>query len=171
MKSFLFVMFSLLSLTVFADSSWENQVIYTKVGSCETNNLNFKVLRFTKIPLSADKMFLRIIVFIRPDNTQSIRLTTQELLGCQTTNGNEVCSYRPVENHWLESSWLKENDLLNLKELGELSFDENLGTYSIRLPNNFSIAELSGKSFKGNMVLVNFDDHGVNTANLCKTLH
>ncbi len=169
MKKIIFILL-LLTQNVFAQNDWEKDVFMSSVGSCKSNNLNFNALRFTKIPLNLDNVFLRIILFVRPDNTQAIRLTTQELLGCQTSsNGAKICSYRPLKNFWYEAHWNNNLESLEMGDFGVLSKSSSDGIYSLRLPQTFQYPEVSGKTIFGNMVLVNFDDHGVNTANLCKS--
>lgn len=172
-KLYVFLML-LNSFEAQAAVSWIDQVFMKKSGSCESQNLSYEVMRFTKIPLlkvgnDSKNLFLRIILFIRPNNTQVIRLTTQELLGCQFDSvGNEICSYRPLENAWLESKWSENGDLVDLHTAGMLSHEN--GVYFLHLPADFFYPELRGKTVTGKMVFVNFDDHGVNTSKLCSSL-
>jgi hypothetical protein len=159
----------LASFKVQAATDW-SEIYSQPTGSCETNNLNFTALRFTKIPLSKENLYLRIIVFVRSDNTQAIRTTTQELLGCQTaSDGSELCSYRPIDNFWHEDHWHELPEGLDLGAAGTFAkLGEN--NYSMTLPKDFMYPEIAGKTFPGKMILVNFNDHGVNSANLCKSL-
>lgn len=175
-KLTIFVVYVLLLFSSYAEAgSWEELAYSNEVGSCATRDLNFTSLRFTKLALGQreSKLFMRVLVFLRPDNTQAIRLTTQELLGCQTNSkGEEICSYRPITNEWVQSSWIKDlnSGELNLGIIGNLHFNEADKSFSIKFPTDFSYPELAGKSFQGKMVLVNFNSFGVNTANLCNSL-
>lgn len=173
----LFLALLIISSNLFAQTSsvesWEQQIFMSQTGSCEGQNLNFRALRFTKIPLISENnnLFLRIILFVRPDNTLAIRTTIQELITCQTSSsGSEICSYRPISNSWAESSWNKNNLTQNvdLDHLGNIHFENS--ELSIHFSADYEMPEVAGKNFNGSMVLVNFDDHGVNTANLCKSL-
>jgi hypothetical protein len=113
------------------------------------------------------------LIFLRPDNTQAIRLTTQKLLSCQTNSkGEELCSYRPVSNQWIQSNWIKDlnSGVLNLGIIGFLHFNNVDKTFTINFPIDFLYPELAGQSFLGKMVLVNFNSLGVNTAKICSPL-
>lgn len=171
MKKWILILSSLITHQILA-AEWETQIFSSQVGSCETGDLNFKALRFTKIPLKSEigNLFLRVIIFMRPDNTQAVRLTTQELLGCQTSRtGGEICSYRPIANQWIESRWSKgpANETLDVGSAGVLNYDENTSKIGISFKDDFVFPELAGLHFKGSMILVNFNDKGVNTQKLC----
>lgn len=173
-QSILILAFLICNISLAASQTldWESQVFSSQLGSCETHDLNFKALRFTKIALKSEtgNLFLRVILFIRPDNTQAVRLTTQELLGCQTSqSGSEICSYRPLSNQWIESRWLKDQSTgtLDVGGVGLLSYDVDTSEISIRFKEDFSFPEVVGPSFPGSMILVNFNDQGINVQKLC----
>lgn len=167
----IFLSLGLNSVALSADVDWHTQILMSRVGSCQSGNLHFRALRFTKIPLNSalNNLFLRVILFIRPNNTEAVRLTTQELLGCQTsTNGGEVCSYRPVSDAWFESSWEREGSGIRFGAVGLLNYNSFESKLELAFHPDFAIPEVQGKVFFGNMVSVNFSDLGINTQKICQ---
>lgn len=152
------------------DFDWVANVMMKKLGSCQTHDLNFRALRFTKISLQSN-LFLRVILFLRPNNSVAVRLTTQELLGCQTSSsGTEVCSYRPLTNSWSESLWSMSNNEIYIGALGLIHGDLTSNVLSLSFAADFPIAEIANSTHQGSMVAVNFDDRGVNTQKLCQEI-
>lgn len=145
-------------------------IISTASGSCETNNLMFSAMKFYKIPLNEKyenyDVYLRVILFFAADQSLSLRLTKQALLGCQTTSsGEELCSFRPLEDQWSKRSYhISENILIPGFGDIELSDPTNLNRgFNLTFHGNFP-----GQTFPGGMVLVNFNHEGKNTAFICK---
>ena len=154
-----------------AQASDLKNIIETKeYGSCETNNLSFSAMKFYKIPLGEKyekyDLYLRVLLFFNQDETLSMRLTTQALLGCQ----GEACSYYPVADQWTKTTYT-ENGIIQIPELGRIILDNPENTnrgFEITFKDDFIHPHLSGLKFIGGMVAVNFNQHGVNTMNICK---
>lgn len=167
--------FSLILIAVFIfgnahASDLKTAIISTSQGSCETNNLMFTAMKFYKIPLNEKyenyDVFLRVILFFAADQSLSLRLTKQALLGCQTTSsGDQLCSYQPLEDQWIKTRY-EINDQITVPDLGIIQLlnpnDLNRG-FSLKFQNSFP-----GQVFPGGMVLVNFNHEGKNTAFICK---
>ena len=147
-----------------------------KHGSCETNNLYFTAMKFYKIPLNEKHetydMYLRIILFFNLDGSITERVTTQALLGCQTTSNGEVaCSYHSLEDIWVKLDYSINGEIIKIKNIGSITLknpqDTNRG-FNLHFNEDFGYPHLRGQNFIGGMVSVNFDQDGRNTINICK---
>lgn len=172
--------FKILFLSLFvmseAKASDLKQIIISKeYGSCETNNLYFSAMKFYKIPLNQKyenyDLYLRVLLFFNLDNTLSLRLNTQALLGCQTTTaGEEACSYLPVENTWIKTHFIQ-TEIISVDELGSIELINPTNTnrgFELTFKETYHRPHLRGQKFIGGMVAVNFNQHGTNTINICK---
>ena len=176
MQFFNFVII-LFVLSTPAQASELKEIILSKeYGSCETNNLYFSAMKFYKIPLNEKyenyDMYLRIILFFNLDGSTTERVTTQALLGCQTTSSGDVaCSYRPLEDIWVKKEYSINNEIIKINNIGDITFknpdDTNRG-FNLQFNKDFGYPHLRGKNFIGGMVSVNFDQNARNTINICK---
>lgn len=175
----LFFKISILFYLLFSgvQASELNSIILSReYGSCQANNLHYSAMKFYKIPLNEKfesyDTFLRIILFFNQDGTLTERLTIQALLGCQTTSQGEVaCSYHALKDTWLKSVYTNINEVITIQNIGEIIFtkpeDLNRG-FTLHFKDDFDYHHLSGESFSGGMVSVNFDQNARNTINICK---
>jgi hypothetical protein len=171
--------FKILFLILFmsgAQASDLKDIITTREsGSCKTNNLSYSAMKFYKIPLfekiESYDLYLRVLLFFNQDNTLSLRLTTQALLGCQTLPSGEVaCSYSPVNDQWIKSTYTEDGNI-HVPELGIIELRNPLDTnrgFEMTFKDDFERLHLRGQKFIGGMVAVNFDQNGINTINICK---
>lgn len=146
-------------------------------GSCETQNLMYSAMRFYKVPLNEKyentyDIYLRVILFFNLDGSLSLRSTTQALIGCQTSSSGEVlCSYKPLNDQWLKSVYNSSDESIHVPLLGDIAFhnpqDINRG-FTLTFKKDFIYPHLSGESFPGGMVSVNFNQDGKNVLNICK---
>lgn len=161
---------ALLIISSASANDFKSAIMTKAQGSCETNNLMFTAMKFYKIPLNEKHenydVFLRVILFFFEDQSLSLRLTKQALLGCQTTsNGEEACSYKPLSDQWIKTHY-DLGEKITISSFGAIELfnpsDLNRGfhlTFENIFPNQI---------FPGGMVLVNFNHEGKNTAFICK---
>ena len=170
MRFFKLILIAVFVLNTAFAVDMKTAIISTPSGSCETNNLMFSAMKFYKIPLNeryeSYDVYLRVILFFAADESLSLRLTKQALLGCQTTSsGEELCSFKPLDDQWIKGNY-SIDEKINVPNLGtiELSNPSNLNRgFFLNFNSSFP-----GQSFPGGMVLVNFNHEGKNTAFICK---
>jgi hypothetical protein len=150
-------------------------IVTKEMGSCASNNLSYSAMKFYKIPLNEKyedlDLYLRIILFFNNNGALTLRLTTQALIGCQiSSTGEQVCSYRPMKDSWIKSSFILDKDI-TIAGLGKIEWrditNSNRG-FTLTFAEDFSSIHLRGREFIGGMVAVNFDQNGLNTINICK---
>lgn len=172
-KSFILSIFIFLSVAQAADLK---DIIATKEqGSCQSKNLAFSAMRFYKVPLNEKyeeyDLYLRVILFFNLDGSLSQRTTVQALLGCQTSStGEQICSFSPIHDQWTKSNYGL-SDKITINNIGTIEFRDETNTnrgFVLTFADNFVYSQLRGKEFVGGMITVNFNQNGINTANICK---
>lgn len=161
-------------VTVAAQPQWLVDSYTQEYGSCKLKNLFFSALRINKIALGTkwqDKdVYLRLVLFMQPDGTYTARLNEQALLGCRNNSeGEEVCTFKPLTNAWTKGSWSMMGDSVNVEGIGVLTKegDVRYRDYQVHFNNDFSYPQAAAQAFKGPMILVNFDSNGVNSTTIC----
>jgi len=165
----------LILLPVAHAAGLKDTIVARELGSCETNDLTFSAMRFYKIPLNQKHeqydLYLRIILFFNQDNSLSMRTTVQALLGCQITpSGQELCSFGPVADQWSQTSY-QLDDKVTISQIGSIYFKDETNInrgFTLTFSDDFAYPHLRGQVFVGGMVSTNFNQHGKNSAAICK---
>lgn len=100
----------------------------------------------------------------------SLRTTTQALIGCQSSENGEICSYKAINDSWVKD-YYQLNKVISVNNLGTIEWtDENSDNrgFTLTFAQNYPAPMLRGLSFIGGMVTVNFDQNANNTLNICK---
>lgn len=148
-------------------------VITREYGSCQTNNLRYSAMKFYKIPINerGQNLFLRALFFFNADESFRLRLTKQELLGCQTLpSGDQACSYRPVADEWFEGHFSTHGNQIidtNYAYIIRMNDDLNRG-FRILFKSFLGLEIKYDDAYVGGMVETNFDQFGNNTINICR---
>ena len=157
--------------------AWIAEAISQKRGSCETSDLSFSAVRFSKIDLhkkfDGKEVFLRVILFLRDDGGMTVRLNEQALLGCVVNPaGEELCSYKSMTDQWFTTKWNATDDSLRISNVGVISKTDAVPyrNYVMKFFDSFSYGDFHGQGFSGAVVLVNFDSSGRNVAQICHKL-
>lgn len=171
--------FMLVSVSMSQDMDMESVIESKSYGTCETKDLFFSAMKFYKISLNETyeglPVQLRMLFFFNRDKTLVTRLTTQALLGCQTTStGEEACAYKPLNDQWIKGQYeLSQNDQVAIEKIGTVTFlnpeNQNRG-FRLKFSADFPMIKLQNAEQSGGMVKVNFNQHGINTAKLCEDM-
>lgn len=169
----------LVSVSMSQDLDMESIIESKSYGTCETKDLYFSAMKFYKISLNETyeglPVQLRMLFFFNRDKTLVTRLTTQALIGCQTTStGEEACSYRPLNDQWIKGLYeFTQNNQVSIDKIGTVTFfnpeNQNRG-FRLKFSADFSLIKLQNLEQVGGMVKVNFNQNGINTTRMCEGL-
>lgn len=159
---------------------WASPLAYEQIGSCADHDLGFNAGRFTGIKLDGTRdgydLYLQLIVYLKNDGTAYVRTQEVGLIECNETPEGKACAHWPYSytKKFISTTWSEVDNSIVIADVGTITRVRDdfpwLG-YNIKVSDSFPIEIARSAESIGGKIQVNFDEYGVNTGTICKTIN